>query len=87
MARSIPGVRRYVQDHIVGTSQVHHLPSGGQGVDGFAEFWFDDREALDEAFAGPEGKELFADGALFIENITTFIVEEHTIIPDEATAR
>ena len=49
-------------------------------VDGIAETWFDDREAMARANASPEAKRLHDDGALFIGHIKSFIVEERFII-------
>ena len=80
LAQPLPNVVRYVQNHIVDETQHPSLPPGGQSVDGVAEFWFEDRAAMDAAFATPEAKLLFADGAEFIATVTSFIVEEHTLI-------
>jgi hypothetical protein len=49
-------------------------------VDGIAETWFDDREAMARANASPEAKRLHDDGALFIGRIKTFTIEEKFII-------
>ena len=76
----LPGVIRYIQNQIVDDAHRHDLPSGNQTVDGFVEFWFEDVEAMDAAFATKEAKEAFADGAEFIESVTTFVIEEHLII-------
>lgn len=80
LVRRLPNVIRYVQNHIVDDAHRHDLPSGGQAVDGFVEFWFEDVETMDATFATQEAKELFADGAKFIESVTTFVIDEHTII-------
>lgn len=84
LAKPLPHVVRYVQNHIVDDSRHPDLPSGGQRVDGIVEFWFEDRQAMETAFATPAAKTLFADGAEFIESVTSFIVEEHTVIDREA---
>ena len=81
MVKRLPGVRGYFQNHIVDRGHRHDLPSGDQPVDGVVEFWFDSVEAMDAAFASPAGKELWADGAKFIASVTTFLVEEHVVIP------
>jgi uncharacterized protein (TIGR02118 family) len=81
MVKRLPGVRGYFQNHIVDRGHRHDLPSGGQQVDGIVEFWFDSVAAMDAAFATPEAKEMFADGAKFIASVTTFVVEEHVVIP------
>ncbi|MDP6708148.1 MAG: EthD family reductase [Alphaproteobacteria bacterium] len=76
----LPGVIRYIQNHIVDDAHRHDLPSGGQAVDGFVEFWFEDVRSMDAAFATPQAKEAFADGAKFIESVTTFVIDEHVVI-------
>lgn len=79
----LPNVIRYVQNHIVDDAHRHDLPTGGQDVDGFVEFWFEDVESMDAAFASPEAKQAFADGAKFIQSVTTFVIEEHTVIQND----
>ncbi len=50
-------------------------------VDGIAELWYDDRDAMERALASPQSKALHADGALFIGRIKSFIVEEKIVVP------
>jgi hypothetical protein len=50
-------------------------------IDGIAELWYDDREAMARAHASPEAKALHADGALFIGRIKAFTIEERVIVP------
>ncbi|MDP6343060.1 MAG: EthD family reductase [Alphaproteobacteria bacterium] len=76
----LPGVIRYVQNHIADDAHRHDLPSGGQAVDGIVELWFEDVESRDAAFATKQAKEAWADGALFIGSVTTFVIEEHLLI-------
>lgn len=82
--QKLPNVIRYVQNHIVDDAHRHDLPTGGQSVDGFVEFWFESVEAMDACFASPEAKTAFADGAKFIETVTTFVIEEHEVIADRS---
>jgi uncharacterized protein (TIGR02118 family) len=77
---ALPGLRRYVQSHILGEQAVP-VPTTGVALDGIAELWFDDRAAFDQAFASPEGQRLAADGALFIGRISFFIFDEKVMIP------
>jgi uncharacterized protein (TIGR02118 family) len=63
LGRKVPGLDRYVQNHVVGP-----LP-GASGVseeevffDGYACCWFADTAAFDAALATPEWAELVADG-------------------------
>ena len=50
-------------------------------VDGIAELWYDDMESFQRAAASPEMKALTDDGALFIGQIKTYVIEERQIIP------
>ena len=81
LAHAVPGVRRYVQSHIVGTRTRADVPETDVEVDGIAELWYDDAPALARAAATPEMKRLTDDGALFIGRIKTFVIEEKQIIP------
>ena len=81
LAHAVPGLRRYVQSHIKGERTRPDIPTTEVAVDGIAETWFDDADAMARANASPEAKRLHADGALFIGGIKTFITEEKTIIP------
>ena len=81
LAHAVPGLRRYVQSHIAAERTRSDIPTTAVDVDGIAELWFDDRDALDRAMATPAARALHADGALFIGRIKTFLVEEKVIIP------
>ena len=81
LAHAVPGVRRYVQNHIAGERTRPDIPTTEVAVDGIAELWYDDRAAMERANASPEAKRLHADGALFIGHIKSFIAEEKVIIP------
>ena len=81
LALAVPGVRRYVQSHITGTRSRPDIPDTDVEVDGIAELWYDDLEALQRAAASPEMKRLADDGALFIGRIKTYVIDEKQIIP------
>ena len=81
LALAVPGVRRYVQSHIVGTRARPDIHETEVEVDGIAELWYDDEAALQRAAASPEMKRLTDDGALFIGRIKTYIIDEKQIIP------
>ena len=81
LARAVPGLRRYVQSHIVAERTRTDIPATAVDIDGIAELWYDDRAAMERAMATPEAKALHADGALFIGRIKSFVVEEKVIIP------
>ena len=81
LARAVPGVRRYVQTHLVEARTRPDIPALDVEIDGVAELWYDDRESMMRALTSPAGKALYADGALFIGRIKTFTTEEKEIIP------
>jgi uncharacterized protein (TIGR02118 family) len=81
LARGVPGLVRYVQSHIVEERKRPDIPSLDVDIDGIAELWYQDRDAMARALASPEMKALQADGALFIGRIKSFTVEERQIIP------
>ena len=80
---AVPGLRRYVQSHIVGERTRPDIPTTDVEVDGVAETWYDDLPAMERANASPQAEALHADGALFIGRIKSFITEEKVIIPRE----
>jgi uncharacterized protein (TIGR02118 family) len=80
LALKVPGLRRYVQSHIREERRRPDIPDIGVAVDGIAETWYDDADAMVRAIATPEMKALHADGALFIGRIQSFVVHEHVVI-------
>jgi uncharacterized protein (TIGR02118 family) len=80
LALGVPGLRRYVQSHIVEVRQRPDIPTLDVEIDGVAELWYDDRESMARALGSPEAKALHADGALFIGQIKTFTMEERIIV-------
>jgi len=80
LAHKVPGLRRYVQNHIRGERTRDDIEATAVEIDGIAELWFDDQAALETASRTPEMKALHADGALFIGRIRSYIVEEKIIV-------
>jgi uncharacterized protein (TIGR02118 family) len=80
LAKRVPGIRRYVQTHILEERKRPDIPSSDFEIDGIAELWYDDRESMQKALASPEGKALYADGAPFIGRVKTYTTEERVII-------
>lgn len=80
LAHAVPGLRRYVQNHIEGERTRGDIAALELEIDGVAELWFDDRAALDAAARTPEMQALHADGARFIGRIRSYVVEEKTIV-------
>ena len=79
LALKVTGLRRYVQSHILEERTRPDIPSMDGEIDGIAELWYDDRDAMLKALATPEAKALYADGALFIGRIKSFTTEEKVI--------
>ena len=80
LALAVPGLRRYVQDHIGDERARADIPALALDIDGIAELWFDDRAALETAARTPEMQALHADGALFIGRIRSYVVEEKVVV-------
>jgi len=80
LAAALPGVRRYVQNHVLSCGHRTSLALGPQAVDGVVEFWFDDVAAMDAAFASPDGRAAAADIPLFLAAVSTYLVDEVTIV-------
>ena len=76
----MPGLRRYVQNHLQGERTRPDIPTTAVEIDGIAELWFDDQAALETAARTPEMKALHADGAKFIGHIKSYVVEEKFVI-------
>jgi uncharacterized protein (TIGR02118 family) len=80
LALAVPGLRRYVQNHIQAERTRPDIPATDVEIDGVAELWFDDQAALEAAARTPEMKALHADGAKFIGRIKSYVVEEKFVI-------
>jgi uncharacterized protein (TIGR02118 family) len=80
LALVVPGLRRYVQNHIEGERTRPDIPTTAVEIDGVAELWFDDQAALEMAARTLEMKTLHADGATFIGRIKSYVVEEKIVI-------
>jgi uncharacterized protein (TIGR02118 family) len=80
LAHGVPGLRRYVQSHILGEQTRPDIPSSDVQIDGIAELWYDDEDAMRRSLASPEAKALQADGARFIGRIQSFVTHEHVVI-------
>ena len=80
LAHAVPGLRRYVQNHITGERTRADIPATAVEIDGIAELWFDDQAALEAATRSPEMKALQADGAKFIGRLKSYVVEEKLVV-------
>lgn len=80
LAHAVPGLRRYVQNHIRGERRRADIETTDVEIDGIAELWFDDQTAFEAAAKSPEMQALHADGAIFIGRIKSYVVEEKIIV-------
>ncbi|HEU5192886.1 MAG TPA: EthD domain-containing protein [Methylomirabilota bacterium] len=80
LALRVPGIRRYVQTHLLEERTRPDIPSSDFEIDGVAELWYDDHDSMRRALASPEGKALYADGALFIGQVKTYTTQELVVI-------
>jgi uncharacterized protein (TIGR02118 family) len=81
LSLGVPGIRRYVQNHIVQDRPARHdIPAIEAQVDGVVEMWYDNWDDYELSRSSTQVKALHADGALFIGGIKGFVVEEKTII-------
>ena len=76
LAAVMPGLRRYVQDHVV-VDPSQEPPA----YDGVAELTFDSAEAFQAALASPEGAAVLADVPNFLDPdaIRVLIADEVTV--------
>lgn len=84
-------IRRYIQCHAMDAGDAQPALSArmskAEGFDGVAELWWDNREDMIAAGAGPDGREagrlLLADERSFIdlEASVILLTEEHLILP------
>lgn len=81
LVKLMPGVLGYRQNLVIEREAVKGTPCGYEDlpVDGVVELWFSDPDALNAAFASPEGVRLMAHANSFIDEITTFLVETRVV--------
>ena len=79
IAKKIPGVRRYVQSHVIDEAYSFAEPRW----DGIAQLWWDSPAALTDALKTPEFAEDMRDGQEFIDGktISFFLAQENVVIP------
>ena|SRR5713101_5496131 len=76
LAMKIPGLRRYVQNYVA--QDPSRKPPGWHAI---AELYFDNWEAMEAAWASPEGESATKDLGAFADlSLTTWSVVEEKII-------
>jgi uncharacterized protein (TIGR02118 family) len=79
MALKIPGLRRYVQNHVVADPK-----RKAPGWNAIVELYFDNRESMEAAWATPEGEQATADVSAFADmarSTWSVVQEELYMIP------
>ncbi len=82
MAREVPKLRGFALSEIVEEQfrpDIQPFAMDGP-LDGFAESWWDSREARVEMVASDQGKAWFADGAKFIGAVRSILLSERVVI-------
>jgi uncharacterized protein (TIGR02118 family) len=78
LAMNLPGLRKYVQNYVADDPK--RKPPGWDAI---VELWFDDRTAMEAAWASPQGAASDADLPAFADLSRTAwsVVEEVTVLP------
>jgi len=78
LARNLPGLKKYVQNY-VGADSIRESP----GWDAIVELYFDDKAAMEAAWASPQGAASDADLPEFADmaRTTWSVVEEVMVLP------
>jgi uncharacterized protein (TIGR02118 family) len=74
LVSALPGLRRYVQN------PAHPIEGREWPYDGMAELWFDDLDAVRDAFRSPESERVREDEPRFTRTIDWFLADERTVI-------
>lgn len=82
LVQAMPGVRGHRQNLVLTRQAPKGTPVDyvGMPIDGIAELWFDDAEAMYEAFVSPAGREATRHSASFVAETTPFLVKRHVIV-------
>jgi uncharacterized protein (TIGR02118 family) len=83
MALTVPGLRGFVLSRILAEPTRPDVPSMQitPPIDGIAEAWFDSQDARIQMAQTREAQRWFADGGLFIGQITSYLTTEQLVIP------
>lgn len=75
IVREVPGLRKWVQNHVV------QVPNE-QAADGIGELWFDSAEAMQQAMNSPQMAAAVEDAKRFLDMQRTYalVVDEKTVM-------
>ena len=71
LAKKFPGLKKYV---------INLSTSGDQRFDGVAEVWFESKEAMENAFATPEGQAARRSATTYSQELVVLFTEEHIVV-------
>ena len=82
LVKRVQGVRGYRQNLINGRQVPKGVNVGYEDlpIDGIVELWFDDTDSINAAFSSPQGLTLMSHAREFIAEISTFLVDCHTVV-------
>lgn len=80
LVQGVPGLLHYRQNPVVESSQMVRHARGPAEVDGFAQFWFADAGALNEATGSPAWRAAFADLPAFAGAMSHYAVETNHVM-------
>ena len=79
LAANVPGIVQYVQRHIVPVDGQNE-PDNEYGVDGIAVLDYESAEAMEAAWATPEGQKAMEDVPNFLGKFSFVTLEDHIVI-------
>lgn len=88
LARQMPGLRGYHQNHVVDDRQlgVDHS-RGAWDIDGISELWFDSAEAMEAAIASPAYQPVRDDSPAFLAETRVITAEQRTVKAFDGASR
>jgi uncharacterized protein (TIGR02118 family) len=85
LARHLPGLHSYLQNHIV--ERFHEVvPFPGHAIDGISQLWFDDVAAMERAEASPQYDACKSDIPKFQGAITILVLDSERAFGDETVS-
>jgi uncharacterized protein (TIGR02118 family) len=81
LARQLPGLSGYVQNHVVQHPHSRADPARGtEEFDGFSQLWFEDDSAARIAISSDLGRSLVADEGHFIGDLQIVLAEQNPVV-------
>jgi uncharacterized protein (TIGR02118 family) len=86
LVASLPGLRRYHQNHVVDSRQlaIDHA-RGNWAIDGISELWFDSIDDMYRAISSEAYRDVAQDHERFVGETGLITAEQNIVVPVEAT--